>query len=276
MENITENTTFSAESNPGLANSIVEQVISKPVVEEAAIIEVISPTDTTVDLPGGFINSIGEVVRVAEVKELNGRDEEYISKANSTGKMLSAVISRGVVSIGGEKATERMLDALLAGDRDALLLGIYRATFGNTAEINSYCSGCEDWKQVEVDLSKDIEFKVLIDPIEDRTFTVKGRRDEYLVGLPTGHTQKELNVSVERTMSEMATVLLQDTIQEINGLVVYNKDMVNNIGIQDRRTISEAIAEHSPGPQFNDLKVTCPECTSEVVVPINLGALFRL
>lgn len=266
--------TFKAADNVNLANNLVNQAMAEPTkTTEKAVIT--SPLDTLVNLPGGFITPAGEVIRIAEVKELNGRDEELISKSSNSGRTFSTILSCGVVSIGGVKATDALLDELLSGDRDALMLGIYKATFGNTALIQSFCSTCETPQTVEVNIDTDIEMKKLLDPIADRSFTVRGREQDYLVSLPTGATQRELSTNLDKTMAELTSILLQGTVIEIGGRPVVSKQQVLSFGLQDRKAISNEIADRNPGPQFNDTTVDCPDCGGKVAVPINLGTLFR-
>jgi hypothetical protein len=267
-------TSLNAASNPAMANNLVAQATAEPekVVQPAAITP---PLETLVTLPGGYVNAAGEVVKTAEVRELTGRDEEVITKASSLNKVFPTILARGVVSVGTEKATEELLDKMLAGDRDALLLGIYKATFGPTAELICWCGGCNDSKEVEVSVDADIHSKVLVDPVSDRRFTVFGKDKEFLVQLPTGYTQKEITANTDKTMAELQTILLEQTVLEIDGNPVISKTQIQNLGIMDRRKIGEEISKRAPGPQFDDVTIDCPDCGGKVVVPITLGALFQ-
>jgi hypothetical protein len=271
-----ETNTVSAKENPGLVNELVNRALADAEqLDENTEVKVIPPSETLVDLPAGYITPDGEVIRTAEVKELTGRDEEAISRATTMGRMFNIILSRGVVSVGGIPVTEKLLDDMFAGDRDALLLGIYRATFGNPSEIKAYCSGCEELKDVLINTAEDIKTKVLLDPITERTFEVMGAKHEYTMMLPTGVVQRELNNSLEKTIPELTSILLEHTVTAIDGNPVYSKSQIQNIGIKDRRVLSEAITERVPGPKFEDITVTCPDCESKVVVPINLGTLFQ-
>jgi hypothetical protein len=164
---------------------------------------------------------------------------------------------------------------MLSGDRDALMLGIFKATFGKTTEVACYCGGCDTFKDVEVDIDRDIKVKILVDPIADRTFTVNGKSSVYEVTLPTGVVQKELSINTDRNGAEQTTVLLQHTILEIDGKPVMGKPQVQAIGLVDRKKIGEEIAKRLPGPTFDDIIIDCPDCGGKVVVPINIGTLFR-
>lgn len=268
------NQTLNAASAPGLANKLVQEAIAEePVVQEPAKIQ--PPTDVLVSLPGGYISPDGEVYRTAEVRELNGRDEEAIVKATSVPKAMLTILNRGTVKIGDVQATESVLDNILAADRDTIMLGIYRATFGDTAELGGACRGCNDVKLVEVDIPTDIKVKVLADPLEDRVFTVSGRKAEYTVRLPEGKAQRELGSAQEKNSSELDTILLEYCVTHINGNMVLGKAQIQAIGISDRREILKEILERNPGPEFEDITTACPDCGGEVVVPISLGTLFR-
>lgn len=269
-----ENNSIRATSNPKLANQILQDVLSDAPQElEAA--ELTPPFDNVVDLPAGLILD-GQVITTAEVRELTGRDEEAILKAPNVGRALTTILSRGVVRIGELPAEEALLDKMFVGDRDMLLLGIYRATFGDTAELTGYNIETGDAMTVEVDLLKDIPVKKMVDPINERIFTVKGAKNEFVVTLPTGATQKELFASADKSVSELTTTLLYNCILEINGKNVFSIDQIRNLGLKDRQLVNEEIVKRTPGPQFNEFKLPDPETGGEVVVPISIGTLFRL
>jgi hypothetical protein len=269
-----ENKTVNAATSPGLANKMVQEAIAeKPEAPQSVTLKV--PSTVVVDLPGGYISPDGEVYRTAEVRELTGRDEELIVKAPSLPKAMTVTLNRGTAKIGDIPASEDVLDRILSADRDAIMLGIYRVTFGETAEIAAYCGGCEDVKTVSVNVLEDIKVKVLVDPIEDRRFKVQGRKFEFTVKLPEGKAQRELASKSDSTNSELDTLLLEYCVVDINGQPVLSKQQVQGIGISDRRTILKEILKRNPGPQFNDLSVECPDCGGKVVVPISLGTLFR-
>jgi hypothetical protein len=268
-----EEQVLNAATNANKANELAAKALSEPQEVEPA--KVISPANVLVNLPGGMLVG-GEVIKTAEVRELTGRDEEAVIRATNPGRMFAAIINRAVVALGTQKPTEQLLDNLLVGDRDAILLGIYRATFGNISEQAAYCDGCKDYKIVGVDILADIKEKVMLDPENELTFTVKGKSHEFLVTLPNGATQKKLLADPDMNVAESMTTLLEQTVLQIDGKPVYSKSQIQALGLVDRRTIAEEISNRNPGPQFDAIKVTCPDCESEVEVPISLGSMFRL
>jgi hypothetical protein len=268
------NNTISAGTNPALANKIAAEAFSEQetAVEPAVITP---PFNGTVELPGGYVTPAGEVIKTAVVRELNGKDEEAIGRVTSYSKIFPTLLTRAIVSVGNEKATEGLVDALLGGDRDALLLGIYRATFGDTAELGASCGGCKEIKTVSIDIPSDIPMKLLADPVTDRVFTVKGKKSEFLVTLPTGITQRLMVAAEDKNSAEITSILLENTVLEINGTPVVSPLQVQNLGLVDRRNIVEEIYRRNPGPKFEPITTSCPDCGGEVVVAISIGALFR-
>ena len=263
--------TISAAANPALANKMLSDVVDeKPQQKE---VKITSPSNNVVTLPGGFITATGEVLDEAEVRELTGADEEAISKAPNVGRALLTILQRGTVRIGEERADEKVLDNLLSADRDVLLLAIFKATFGNKAVVPVFIEG--EMKEVEVDLDNDIQIKNLEDKINDRVFSVKGRKGSFTVQLPTGKTHREMIKNSDKSAAELTTIMLEGTVLEINGAPVLSKSQVQNLGIQDRKVIIDEINNRLPGPKFDDVFVTDPDTGKEVRVPVNFGTLFR-
>ena len=185
------------------------------------------------------------------------------------------ILQRGTVRIGTETATDSMLDQMLIGDRDQILIGILKATFGSKVQIGAWCNGCDEVKTVEVDVNSDIKSKVLVDPVNDRVFTVQGKDKEFTVRLPNGIVQKKMIDSMDKTSAELSTVLLEGSVVKIGDSPVYSAMQVQNLSVIDRRKLIEEINNRAPGPQFADVTVNCPDCEGEVLVPINLGTLFQ-
>lgn len=268
--------TLNAANNPGLANQMVKDALANVApIEEKEPLVIVPPIDGTVTLPGGYLSASGEVITTATVRELNGHDEEAITRQGSLGKSLATILSRAVVKVGDEPVTEAVLDNLLAGDADALMIGIYRVTFGDSVTIPSYCDGCGDAKTVEVSLQNDLVTKALLDPVADRVFTVKGKSAEYTLRLPNRKTQKEMMVSADKTVAELNTILMEGCLVQIGKRPVLSKLQVQEVGLADRRAIVSAILARNPGPKFDVIQVDCADCGGKVDVPISLGAIFR-
>lgn len=237
--------------------------------------------DTYVHLPAGYIFQ-SEVVQDAEVRELTGADEEALEKARVGGnpaKYINTLLQCGVVSVGSHTATQSILDELVQGDLDALLMGVRRATFGDDFEVfGVVCESCGESNDLSLNL-KDIPVKELDDP-SVRDFLVplrKGRSAR--VQFPTGAVQTEI-FKKNRTITEMNNLTLAACILAFveadgsetpcNGI-----NAVKKMGVSDRKTIQMFIYDNQPGPRYDQVVAQCHACEGEVPVPLSVGVLFR-
>lgn len=273
-------TTLNAAENPALANKLAQeatQIVVEEVVGSTPIITIPSLPDTNIELPGGFYDPLEDtLVTTAEVKELTGADEEDIVRITEIGKALMVILQKGTVSIGGKPADKDTLELLLAGDREALLLGIRCATFGTEIELTDVvCSRCPELQTMTIDLKKDVKIQSLEDRINDRTFVLDLKVGKVKVTLPTGNTQNKLVNAPNKNTAELDTLLLSNCVLEINDVQIFGQAPIRNLGIQDRRTILEEIAKRNPGPLLNEVKKACNTCGQEVELPLTLADLFR-
>lgn len=243
---------------------------------------VIAPLpDTSVRLPAGiFVKN--EIVQEAEVRELTGEHEEVIAKArngNNPAKFVSTLLQCGVVKVGELPATNDLLESLVQGDLDALLMGIRRATFGDTFEVYGVqCPTCEEMNDLTLDL-KDIPVKELDDPTV-REYLVdlrKGRKAR--IQFPTGAVQTEI-FKKQRSIPEMNSLTLAACVLsfiEADGSEHLSNGLtsVKNLGIGDRKLLQDFIYENQPGPRYDRVFAQCHACEGEVPVPLNVGVLFR-
>lgn len=228
-----------------------------------------------VNLPGGFLYN-GVVIKEAEVKELVGSDEEAIAKASDASKALLTVLKRGLVSLGGVKPDDMLLDTLLAGDRDAILVGIYKATFGTEVQYAIPCTGCGVLIAGGLDLDDDVKVKELDDPVNDRDFSVTTKLGVVSLSLPNGVTQRKLMDNPSANVAENITIILSGCIYALNSEPVVGINVARELGLADRANLIKEIYERTPGPRLGEVTKVCEACGSEYTVPLSLAALFRL
>lgn len=265
-----------SETSPEQLNALTQKVLSSV----ASAPEIGPAPETTVQLPAGLVTE-GGIVREAEVRELTGQDEETLAKVrNNPSKFVNSLLMAGVVSIGTEKTTQKMLNSLIQGDIDALLLGIRRVTFGKDFELFQVpCDSCGELNDLKLDLNA-IPVTELPNR-DDREFDVKIRGGRKVkVTFPNGEAQSELYKNAGLTAPELVTILLSHCIL---GFISSSGEFrpsrgkldVLNMGKMDRDTVQEFIYSNQPGPRYDQVKAVCSSCESEVPVPLNVGILFR-
>lgn len=234
---------------------------------------------TEVDLPAGWISPTGLLIKTAQVRELNGFDEERLARIDmqkNVATYVTELLLLGVERLGDDKPSKEVLQSLLIGDRDALVLGIRRATYGDDVEFKLNCSVCGNESAVTIELDKDIPVVELDDPLT-RMFTVVLKNGEAKVQLITGLAQERFSEDMgKKTQAETNTIMLSRSVVEINGMQVRNgEDPVRALSSGDRAKILDFLGEHQPGPQMNEIPVNCATCNEEYPILIGLPSLFR-
>lgn len=255
--------------------ALLQKYAEKAMQEPEVVIETQAPAESLVELPGGFININNEVIYTAEVRELTGADEEAIAKASTTGKALITLLERGLEKIGDVVPTTNDIDSLLSGDRDAILLGIRKMTFGNDLELVATCRSCDTKQDIVVDLTKDVPVKNLKDSANSRQWNIETKAGVATVNLPNGVVQKKLYDVFDKTTAEINTILLSGCIVAFDGRPVFGSNIALNLSVSDRSKILDEIIDRNPGPRLGEVKKACQACDEDIELPLSLVDLFR-
>ena len=251
----------------------------------AAPMPVIAPApDVVVELPAGWIDEHGELWTTARVRELTGYDEEHLATVDplkNVARFVSELLFAGVAELGGAPPTLETIRSLLLGDRDALVLGIRKATYGSIVEATMDCPVCGEKNfQVSIDLDTDIPVVKLENPRE-RVFNVPLRNGGHArVELVNGVIQEKFSENIaKKTSAELDTILLTRSVSEIRGVPTNGQeDPVRALSMADRAAISQFLGDHQPGPRLNaGVNVPCPNpmCREEIPVVLGLTDLFQ-
>ena len=252
---------------PDDVRSLIEEADTPP---EPVITE---PPDTSFRLAGGYLDDEGQWHRDFQVRELTGRDEEALGKTSKVGLLLAEIVQRGLVSVGPHQGPE-VVNGLLAGDWETVLLAIRSVTFGQTVDYRMKCRDCKNEYEVTVDLIKDISTKELSGP-EELSFTFVGRHGtKYEVDLPLGATQRKLLQNLDLPVTQQSTLLLTDCVSRIDNRPALT-ETVMNMPLADRRDILTEIAKRKPGPRPQEVTTLCPSCGAENGLAISIAALFQ-
>lgn len=273
---------INAADNPAAANAFVSAVldpeIPRPVMPE--------PEDDQVRLPGG-ITLDGQLRTTARVRELTGAVEEEMARAAASAtpeRMLTVLLTGGLVDVGGVPADPALVDRLLLGDRDAIVLGIRRMTYGSQIDFERYvCVSCASefaltigldeipvvWaenpgtSEITVPLKRGRTAKVRLTNGADQIALMAASR----TGKPTPADQDTLHLS--------RCVL---SITDANGntrLTGGDKQAMRDLPMADRHAILKALTTKRPGPRMDEVKVTCPDCAHTQEIAIGIEVLFR-
>jgi hypothetical protein len=238
-----------------------------------------------VTLPGGLVVD-GELITHARVKELTGADEEAIARASvslNPFHFINTLLECGVVQIGDlhPKKTRELLKKLLVGDRDALIMGIRRCTYGDDIEVEEWtCPECQINSNLSIPLD-DIPVRKLETP-GDPELDVDLRKGRVArIALANGADQLAVFENKKLNLKERDTLLIERTlisIREVDGtvntVVGYSHGTAVAMNMGDRNKILKKLATCQPGPQFGEVKFVHDACAKEVTVAVGIGDMF--
>lgn len=241
------------------------------------------------ELPCGLALPDGTVLNTVVVRELTGADEEELARATKSknyAHYLNTLLECGVVKLGEDKPSPKLLKDLTAGDRDFLVIAIRRATYGDTLDYEKLpCMLCGEEADINIHLGDDIE-SVKLDPAKT-TFTIGlSNNRSATCRVPNGHDQEELGKlppPPQTTIPEYNSMLIKQCVIELTDLatgrarsMAVQPGMARELSARDRKKIVDKLNTCQPGPKYNDVKYTCPSCDQEVTLSVNVGALFLL
>lgn len=269
--------------NPEVANAEISAAVSAATKVAMPVINM--PPDTLVTLPGGLLYK-NRVITTAEVKELTGRDEETLARASQALNpfhFLDKLLRCGVIKIGDFEGNDidKILGQLLIGDREMLILGIRRATYGEDIEVNNWkCVKCGNITDLTMQLS-DIPVISLENPEEEITFDVPLKRDRTArVRLANGDDQIAVFDKQELTQAQRETILLSRCVEYItdseghDNFMQARPSMALELSVPDRHAILKEINSRQPGPKYDKIEYKCESCGEDSVVIVGIGDLF--
>lgn len=243
------------------------------------------------DAPGDLITISGlhyngKVFKTARVKELTGSDEEALSRAmksNNGFHFMDTLLNRGVTHVGDQKATSDMLQNMLLGDRDELLIQIRIATYGDEFVLEGWaCPMCGGQTDIAFSLANDIERIPLSDfDGGEPSFEMDLRRGaKALVRFPTGADQLAMS-DPAWTVTERNSEMLRRCVKSItraDGSEIHVQAFpaaIAEMNIPDRHRIVEEINNRMPGPRYTMIGFNHAECQKDVKLALSMLDIFR-
>lgn len=262
-----------SESLSSLANAA-----NSAIAESAPTID--NSPDTTVTLLKGVLNTeTNDWETAAQVRELTGEDEESLAALDakeelSYGDYLNELLKKAVVTIGSMSiaSNQHLIDELLIGDRDLLFLGVVRATYGKSREMQLNCGTCGKSNDVTIDLVDDFKVdKVDVDLTKPINVVLKNG-ETYSFNYPTSgdsrYAAKKGKTAAEQNTYIIARCLINTMDRESR------ESWAKKLNIADRKKITKAITSVQPGPQMEEVETQCAHCDTNLTVVIDWVSLL--
>lgn len=218
--------------------------------------------------------------KLVEIKAMTTVEEDILTSQAllKSGKALDSLIKSCLI----DKSID--VGALLAGDRNALLVSIRITGYGQQYDCDVICPVCGTKTLHSFDLArlplKMIEGDPISPGVNEFTHTLpSGRVVTYK--LLTGNDEKELSLTIDRTKKysggrdSLITTRLMFQVLSIDGERDPEKlsHMIKTMTAMDSRSLRKTIEQMSPDVSMKQ-DFTCPSCTESMEVDVPMGAEF--
>lgn len=260
------------------SNDVIDEVMTaeeKAPVYDSSIVLDENGVSEPFEFLCGYTDSNGVLHKTFTVREMNGKDEEALSKGEvkqNPSKAITILLERCLVSIGsltkkdlGTANWKKVIQGLYGGDQDLAVLKIREVSLGREIEVSHVCPHCGAKLKTFVDLSElaMIPFKGL----EKIPFELpRGVRDrngvvhrEGFLRLPNGLDREILVPIAKKNLAQGTTMLLTRCIEFSDEGVYVTNDLMSNMVSRDREYLNELLQENNFGVELG-IEVTCTEC----------------
>lgn len=233
----------------------------------------------------------GEILDTFSYREMDGRDEEAINKADvrSNGaKFALTLVERCVFELGGISKREvglqewkNIIRKALSGDLTYMLMKIRQLSLGDEVEIGSKCPRCQtklhsitSVSEMEEDI---IPFGGLYEiPFELPSKGYQDTRGNYhktgILRIPNGDDIETLIPSMAKNTASGITMLLTRCLEFDDGSKPM-RDRVAMMGMRDRQYLEKLIRDNTFGFK-ESVEITCVNCGEVIDVQVGSNVNF--
>lgn len=241
-----------------------------------------------VPLLAGYVDSDGVLHNTFTYREMNGKDEEAISKADvrSNGaKMVNVLVERCVVAIGSLTKKEcgarwgTIVREMLGGDLDYMAFKIRELSKGKEVEFNHKCPNCGSILTTIINTD---EFNII--PFRGQqviNFTLpRGYKDgkgeihkEGVLRLQNGFDREIVTPMFKKNASTAMTMLLTRLIS-FNDDAVVTQNQISEMTLRDRDVLEKIIKENSFGIDTHIDNIMCSTCGQDLSGEVGQSNFF--
>lgn len=261
------------------ANNDIAQVIHEIEDEGRPLMNEISVAEDGIvhDIPllAGYTDENGVKHTTFSYREMNGRDEEAINKADvkaNPARIMITLATRCVTEIGSISKKEvgaskwgQIIRSLYAGDLDYINFKIRELSKGKEVTFKHKCPHCRTELTTVVNTD---EFTIKEFNGDDKVpfELVRGVKDKKGEVHKTGYVRpingydREIVMPIFKKNSSTAVSLLMTRVMQFDDDYPITQDDVTNMTLRDRDIIQEIMNSMTFGINIDDVDITCTNC----------------
>ena len=230
-----------------------------------------------VPLLAGYVDKDGVLHTTFTYREMNGKDEEAISKADvrqNGAKMVNVLVERCVTQIGTLTKKEcgarwgTVVRELLGGDLDYMAFKIRELSKGKEVEFIHKCPNCGT-KLTTIVSTDEFQIKPYMGQSAIDFSLVRGYKDgrgelhkDGIIRLPNGFDREIVTPLFKKNPSTAMTMMLTRLMAFNDGALV-TQNLVNEMTLRDREILEKIIKENTFGIDTN-IDIVCTSCGMDI------------
>lgn len=230
-----------------------------------------------VPLLAGYVDKDGTLHSTFTYREMNGKDEEAINKADvrSNGaKLINVLVERCVVQIGTLTKKEcgarwgTIIREMLGGDLDYMAFKIRELSKGKEVEFTHKCPNCKTKLQTIVS-TDEFEIKPFNNQYVVNFSLARGYKDgkgeihkDGVIRLPNGFDREVVTPLFKKNTSTAMTMMFTRLMSFNDGALV-TQNLVSEMSLRDREILEKIIKENAFGVD-NSLELVCSSCGQDI------------
>ena len=230
-----------------------------------------------VPLLAGYVDKDGVLHTTFTYREMNGKDEEAISKADvrqNGAKMVNVLVERCVVAIGTLTKKEcgarwgTIIREMLGGDLDYMAFKIRELSKGKEVEFTHKCPNCGT-KLTTMVSTDEFHIKPYMGQSAIDFTLVRGYKDgkgevhkDGVIRLPNGFDREIVTPLFKKNVSTAMTLMMTRLIAFNDGALV-TQNNVNEMTLRDREILEKIIKENTFGIDTT-LELVCSSCGQDI------------
>ena len=231
-----------------------------------------------VPLLAGYVDKDGVLHTTFTYREMNGKDEEAISKADvrqNGAKMVNVLVERCVTQIGTLTKKEcgarwgTVVRELLGGDLDYMAFKIRELSKGKEVEFVHKCPNCGT-KLTTLVSTDEFQIKPYMGQSAIDFSLVRGYRDgrgeihkDGVIRLPNGFDREIVTPLFKKNVSTAMTMMLTRLISFNDGALV-TQNLVSEMSLRDREILEKIIKENTFGVDTTLDNIVCTACGQDI------------
>lgn len=230
-----------------------------------------------VPLLAGYVDESGTLHTTFTYREMNGKDEEAINKADvrqNGAKMVNVLVERCVVQIGTLTKKEcgarwgTIIREMLGGDLDYMAFKIRELSKGKEIEFTHKCPNCGTKLTTTVN-TDEFNIKPYMGQSAIDFTLIRGYKDkigthmEGVIRLPNGFDREIVTPLFKKNVSTAMTMLLTRLIA-FNDDALVTQNGVNEMSLRDREILEKIIKDNTFGIDTTLDGITCSSCGMDI------------